>query len=298
MVESNDRFIVQKKGDLVYLEFANLKENDSILTHCFTTRLGGVSTGECSSLNLSFNRKDSRENVLENYHIISQALGVDYDKLVLSNQVHDNKIKYVGLEDAGKGLIKDSDIIGYDGLTTNIPGIPLVTFYADCVPVLILDPEKKAISAVHSGWKSTLGNIAFEAVTQMKSLYGSDMKDLKIAIGPSICSSCFEVGEEVYKLFLDKFNWCGSFIKRKLDRYYIDLQQIIKKVLTDAGVPDRNILISNICTKCNKDIFYSYRGDEKKTGSLAAIMMLKDISTQAGYLGNKVSMFEGEIKHL
>ncbi len=276
MVESNDRITVQKKGDLVYLEFANLKEYDSMLTHCFTTRLGGVSTGECTALNLSFNRNDSRDNVLQNYRIIAQALGVDFNKLVLSHQVHDNKIKYVGLEDAGKGLVIDSDIIGYDGLTTNIPGIPLVTFYADCVPVLILDPVKKAISAVHSGWKSTLGNIAYEALTQMKSLYDSQMSDLRIVIGPSICSSCFEVGEEVYRLFADKFSWCHAYVKRKSDRYYIDLQQIIKKVLTDSGVLDKNILVSDICTKCNKDVFYSYRGDEKKTGSLAAIMMLKD----------------------
>lgn len=275
MIESNDRIIVNKKADLHYIEFKNLKKFDNILAHCFTTRLGGVSTGECSTLNLSFNRNDSRSNVVRNYHILADALGVDFDKMVLSNQIHDNKIRYIGADDAGKGLSKESDIVGYDGLTTNVPGIPLVTFYADCVPVLILDPVKKAITAVHSGWKSTLENISSEALKLMKEIYNSNMEELQIAIGPSICKSCFEVGEEVYKLFVNKYAWCNTYIEKQNEKYCIDLQQIIRKVLMDGGVPEENILLSDVCTKCNKDVFFSYRGDQRKTGSLAAVMMLK-----------------------
>ncbi len=275
MVESNDRFYVHKQDDLKYIEFTNLKKYEKILTHCFTTRHGGVSKDECTSLNLSFNRKDSRENVLTNYHIIAEAIEVDFNKMVLSNQVHENKIRFVSAEDAGKGLARDSDIIGYDGLTTNVPGIPLVTFYADCVPVLMLDPVKKAITAVHSGWKSTLENISGEALELMKQIYKSDSKDLQIAIGPSICQNCFEVGEDVYRLFKDKYTWCDTYVDSRNGKYYINLQRIISRVLTDAGVPDNNILVSGVCTKCNNDMFFSYRGDHKCTGSLAAIMMLK-----------------------
>ncbi len=275
MVKSNDRFCVHKKDGLQYIEFTNLKKYENILTHCFTTRHGGVSKGECTSLNLSFNRKDSRENVISNYHIIAEAIEVDFNKMVLSNQVHDNKIRFVSAEDAGKGLARDSDIIGYDGLTTNVPGIPLVTFYADCVPVLMLDPVKKAITAVHSGWKSTLENISGEALELMKQIYKSDLKDLQIAIGPSICQDCFEVGEDVYGLFKNKYPWCDTYVDSRNGKYYINLQQIISRVLADAGVPDNNILISGVCTKCNNDMFFSYRGDHKCTGSLAAIMMLK-----------------------
>ncbi len=275
MVESNDRIIVQKKSDLEFLEFRNLKNYQDILTHCFTTRLGGVSSGDCTSLNLSFNRNDSRENVLANYHIIAGAIGADFDKMVLSHQVHDNKIRYVGSGDAGKGLTRESDIIGYDGLTTDVPGIPLVTFYADCVPVLMLDPVKKAITAVHSGWKSTLANISLEALRLMQERYKSNMEDLQVAVGPSICKNCFEVGAEVYELFMDKYPWCDTYTDRLNDKYHINLQQIIKRVLTDSGVPEKNILLSDTCTKCNNDVFFSYRGDRKKTGSLAAIMMLK-----------------------
>lgn len=275
MINSNDNIIINKKNDLVYVEFQNLKKYDGILTHCFTTRLGGVSTGECSSLNLSFGRNDSRENVLINYKIIADAIDIDFEKMVLSNQIHDNKIKIVDIEDIGKGLIKESDITGYDGLSTNKPGIPLVTFYADCVPVLFLDPVKKAITAVHSGWKSTVKNIACEALLLMKESYGSKPQDLQVAIGPSICKDCFEVGEEVYNEFINKFEWCEQFIEFKAGKYYIDLQRIIKRVLTDEGVPKQNINVSNVCTRCNNDMFFSYRGDNRKTGSLAAIMMLK-----------------------
>ncbi|MHB8062572.1 MAG: peptidoglycan editing factor PgeF [Ruminiclostridium sp.] len=275
MIENNDNIILIQKKDLLYLEFKNLKKYDEILTHCFTTRLGGVSEGECTSLNLSFNKKDSKENVFENYSIIADAIGVDFDKMVLANQIHDDKIRIVRIEDAGKGLTRESDIIGFDGLSTNQPGIPLVTFYADCVPVLLLDPVKKAITAVHSGWKSTLKNISYQALMVMKDSYDSDFKDIQVAIGPSICNDCFEVDRDVYDCFAQKFSWCPEYTSYRNNKYYINLQQIIKRVLVDAGVSNENISISEVCTKCNNDVFFSFRGDNRKTGSLAAIMMLK-----------------------
>lgn len=271
----NENVILNKAGDLVYIGFKNFEKYNDILTHCFTTRLGGVSEGECSTLNLSFNRNDSRENILKNYRIISDAICVDFNKMVLSNQIHDNKIRIVEPEDAGKGLVKESDIIGFDGLSTNHPGIPLVTFYADCVPVLMLDPVKKAITAVHSGWKSTVKNISYQALMLMKDTYGSDLKDIQVAIGPSICKDCFEVDSDVYKCFIEKFSWCEKYIDYRNGKYYINLQQIIKQVIVEAGVLEKNIVVSNVCTKCNNDVFFSYRGDNGKTGSLAAIMMLK-----------------------
>jgi polyphenol oxidase len=275
LIENNDNIILTKKEDLQYIEFKNLKKYDNILTHCFTTRLGGVSEGECASLNLSFNKNDDKENVLENYRIIANAINVDFDKMVLSNQIHDDKIRIVQAEDAGKGLTRESDIIGFDGLSTNQQGIPLVTFYADCVPVLLLDPVKKAITAVHSGWKSTLKNISKQALVVMQDSYGSDLKDIQVAIGPSICSDCFEVDIDVYNCFTQKFSWCPEYTDFRNDKYYINLQQIIRRVLVDAGVLYENISISGVCTKCNNDVFFSFRGDNRKTGSLAAIMMLK-----------------------
>lgn len=275
MIENNDSIILTQKEDLLYIEFKNLKKFNDILTHCFTTRLGGVSDGEYSSLNLSFNKNDSKEHVLKNYKIITDAIGVDFEKMVLSDQIHDNRIRIVQPEDAGKGLVKESDIIGFDGLSTNQRGIPIVTFYADCVPVLLLDPVKKAITAVHSGWKSTVKNISYQALMLMKDCYGSDLKDIQVAIGPSICKDCFEVDNEVYNSFIEKFIWCKKYVDYRNNKYYIDLPQIIRRVLVDTGVLDHNISISGVCTKCNNDVFFSYRGDNRKTGTLAAIMMLK-----------------------
>lgn len=275
MIESNEKIILIQNNDLKYVQFQNLKQYEHILTHCFTTRLGGVSQGPFSSLNLSFNRNDVRENVCENYRRLADAIGVDYDKIVLSNQIHDNKIKIVSTADAGKGLTTESDIVGFDGLSTNQPGIPLVTFYADCVPVLFLDPVKKAITAVHSGWKSTVKNISYEALVLMKNTYNSNYEDIIVAIGPSICMNCFEVGKEVYDSFKEKFHWCDKYTEYRNGKYYMDLQRIIKHVLLKTGVPEKNILISDVCTKCNTDLFFSYRGDKGRTGGLAAVMMLK-----------------------
>ena len=275
MIESNEKITLKQKNDLIYMQFNNFKEYADILTHCFTTRLGGVSQGEFSSLNLSFNRNDKRENVLYNYKLLADAIGVDYNKMVLSNQIHDNRIRILGAEDAGKGLTVESGIIGFDGLSTNQAGIPLVTFYADCVPVLFLDPVKKAITSVHSGWKSTVKNIAYEALVLMKNAYNSNYEDIRVAVGPSICKNCFEVGKEVYDNFLEKFSWCDKYTDYRNGKYYIDLQRVIKQVLTDAGIPEKNIMISDVCTKCNTDMFFSFRGDNGKTGGLAAIMMLK-----------------------
>ncbi|ACL74988.1 peptidoglycan editing factor PgeF [Ruminiclostridium cellulolyticum] len=275
MIESNDKITLKQKNDLLYIQFQNLKEYEDILTHCFTTRLGGVSQGAFFSLNLSFSRDDIRENVLENYRRLADAIGVEYNKMVLSNQIHDNKIRIVSAADAGKGLVMESDIVGFDGLSTNQPGIPLVTFYADCVPVLFLDPVKKAITAVHSGWRSTVKNISYEALVLMKNTYNSNYNDIQVAIGPSICMNCFEVGKEVYDSFKEKFSWCDTYTEYRDGKYYMSLQKIIKHVLTDAGVPGENIMVSDVCTKCNTDLFFSFRGDKGKTGSLAAVMMLK-----------------------
>ncbi len=273
-LKSNNITVLQKE-ELALIQFNNLLQYEDILAHAFTTRLGGVSSGECSSLNLSFNRNDSEKNVKSNYRIVADALELDYSKIVLSNQVHDNKIFVVGEKDAGKGLTKESDILGYDGLITNCIGVPLVTFFADCVPVLMLDPENKAIAAVHSGWRSTVRNISYEAVKLMQSEYGTKPEALVVAIGPSLCQQCFEVSKDVYEEFANAFSFIEMFSEKIGDKYYISLQKVIRKILMDANVKEENILISDICTKCNNDVFFSYRGDYQKTGSLAAFMMLK-----------------------
>ena len=264
-----------EKGDLRLFKFKNLTEFNDEIDHCFTTRLGGVSQGECYSLNMGFNRNDLRENVLENYRLVCDTMGLNIEDLVLSRQVHDNKIYKVSIKDKGKGIVKENDLLGYDGLMTNEKGIALVTFYADCVPLFFFDPENKAIALSHSGWRSTKKQIAAETIKAMRSEFGSDRSKLICAIGPSIRQCCFEVGDEVVQEFTEEIPWSHNFCERREnDKWHIDLQGIIKKTLLNEGILEHNISDANLCTKCNKDIFFSHRGDKGKTGSMTAIMQL------------------------
>lgn len=267
--------ILVTDGELKYIEFECLNEYREILTHCMSTRIGGVSEGGCSSLNLGFNRKDSRENVLENYNLLCKAVGFDAQSLVLTNQVHETIIRVVDGNDKGKGFSKASDLIGVDGLMTITPGVTMVTFYADCVPVFLFEPGIKAAALLHSGWRGTLKNITSEAVTSMAKLPGFRAERLVAVIGPSIGSCCFEVGEDVYRLFSEKYNDNAYYKPSKDGKWLIDLQGIIEAELISKCLLNKNIHNSGICTKCRKDLFFSYRGDKGETGSLAAFMQLK-----------------------
>ncbi len=264
-------FKLVTKGNLEYLTIPSFEET-GLVKHCFTTRRGGVSTGEAASLNLSFKRKDTPENVHKNFEIICSAIGVDHKRIVFSDQTHGKGIYIPTEKDVGKGLYRESDITDADGLVTIERNVPLCTFYADCVPLFFLDPNKKIIALVHSGWKSTMLEIGKEAVAVMKSL-GSNPRDILAAIGPSIGPCHFEVGEEVAGQFISKF---GSEIADRTvgDKTYINLWTTNVNILLSSGIPDDNITLAKICTYCENDRFYSYRADNHKTGSLCGIMQL------------------------
>ena len=262
-------------GELKYITFNCFEPYKNRLVHCMSTRIGGISTGECSSLNLGFNRPDSRENVMENFNRLCSSIGVETGSMVFSNQVHDNRIKIVTEADKGKGFTHISDIIGYDGLVTNVRGVTLVTFYADCVPVFFYDPEKNVTALVHSGWRSTLRGISSEALTVMQKEYGCMPSGIIAAIGPSIGDCCFEVHEDVHTLFRQEFA-CDKYYKNiGAGKWKIDLQGIIFDMLVKCGVMPGNITKSGICTVCRRDLFFSHRGDLGKTGSLAAFSQLR-----------------------
>lgn len=274
-IENNNQIVLINDNGLEYVQFASFKKHESAIKHCFTSRKGGVSSGECNSLNLGFNRNDTIQNILENYKRISASLGIDYKNMVFSNQVHDNKIRLVDESDRGKGIIRQSDIIGFDGLITDKKDVALVTFYADCVPVFFFDPVKKVIGIAHSGWRGTVKEIAGAMVRKFNDIYRCNIEDIETAIGPSIGSCCFEVGDEVYTEFVDKLGWSNEFCsKMDNNRWHISLQSVIRKTLLDSGIHGNKICVSEICTKCNKNLFFSHRGDNGKTGSLAAIMQL------------------------
>ena len=166
------------------------------VVHGFATRLGGVSTGPYAQLNLGITRPDERQAVRENYHRFCAAIGADVNNLVMTHQVHGDTIREASRADVLDDLL---DPMGYeaDGLITNPPGLCLTIYYADCIPVLLYDPVKKAIAAVHSGWRGTSLGIAPKAAAKMTALYGSDPADILAAIGPGIGPCCFETHDDV-----------------------------------------------------------------------------------------------------
>lgn len=274
---NSEVFKVNRVDDLVYLTIPAF-DNVRITNHCFSTRLGGVSDGVFKSMNLGFNRGDLDKNVRKNFEILCSSVGINYEDLVFSNQVHRDVIRVVTGKDKGKGIFRESDIEGVDALITNESKVPLVTFFADCVPIFYLDPVKKVIALAHAGWRGTVLQIAAKTVKKMVSEFNSDVKDILVCIGPSIGPSCFEVDNEVADEFRKIFSGESQkkVIRNKLkNKYLIDLWTANKLILLDVGIKTENITITDICTKCSKDEMFSHRGSNGKRGSLAAIMELK-----------------------
>ena len=193
---------VEKKTP--YLEYPLFQET-GIVTSAFSTRLGGVSEGYYSSLNLSFDRGDDPARVLENFKRIGASMGVAVEDMVLSKQTHTTNVRVVTKEDKGKGVMRERNYTDVDGMITNVPGICLVTSYADCVPLYFVDPVKKAIGLSHSGWRGTVGKIGKNTVQLMQENFGSKPEDLLAAVGPSVCMDCYEVSEDVIEQFKEAF---------------------------------------------------------------------------------------------
>ena len=265
---------INKKDNLKYYTFENI-EKTNIVKHCFSTKFGGVSTGVYESMNLAF-REDKRENVIKNYEIICNAIGVDYKNVVFSSQIHKDKVYKVTKDDIGKGLFKQSDINQYDALITNEKDVVLVTFYADCVSIFIVDPVNKAIGIAHSGWRGTVKEIGAKTVNKMIEEYKTNPKDLIVGIGPSIEKCCFQVAIDVVDVFRKELPFSKKYIfdDDEKDKYKIDLQGIIKQTMINKGVLEENIEISGLCTMCNSDIFFSHRAMGNDRGSLAGIINL------------------------
>ena len=258
-----------------YISF-NALEQTGMVVNAFSTRQGGVSVGCLESMNLGFNRGDLDENVLKNHKIFAKAVGFPHENIVTTNQTHTTNVRVVTKEECGKGIAKDRDYSDVDGLITNIPGIVLATYYADCVPLYILDPINKAIGLSHSGWKGTVKRIGDNTLKLMNENYGTNPKDVICCIGPSICQDCYEISEDVANEFINEFGKNNKILYNKGNgKYQLNLWESVKQVFLDAGVEYDNIYTTDICTCCNKDELFSHRGHHGKRGNLAAFLMLK-----------------------
>lgn len=260
-----------------YLSFPMFRDT-GLVTDGFSTRLGGVSEGCFSSLNLSFDRGDDRAAVEENFRRMGEALGVRCEDMVLSQQTHTTNIRIVTDEDRGKGITRERDYTDIDGLITNVPGICLVTTYADCVPLYFLDPVKKVIALSHSGWRGTVGKIGKKTVELMHDNFGSDPADILAAVGPSVCQDCYEVSADVtdrFKEVFDRSAWDELFYEKPDGKYQLDLWKANEKIFLEAGIRKDHIAVTNVCTHCNSGILYSHRAMGDKRGNLCAFLALK-----------------------
>ncbi|MBQ6143338.1 MAG: peptidoglycan editing factor PgeF [Clostridia bacterium] len=263
------------KNAVGYLTFKNL-EKFSFLKHCFSTRLGGVSRGQFKSMNLSYSQGDIAENVEENYKIFCEALDFNMEKLVLTSQIHGSKIKCIYENDIKSGTLNSRKFSGIDGLITDIKGVTLATFHADCPAIFMVDSVKKVVGLAHAGWKGTVQEIAKKLVEKFVLEYGSSPSDLICSLGPAIGQCCFEVSTDILPEF-EKLGLPKTYLKRydkNSDKANIDLLEVNKQILLKEGVLKENIVKSDVCTKCNHDLLFSHRATNGKRGGSAAFISI------------------------
>jgi len=262
--------ITKKSGEIEYLVAERIAA-----PHCFTTRLGGVSTGIFDSLNLNFSRGDDPEAVVENYRRIGAVLGFTPEDVVNARQTHSDIVVRVGKENRGKLAVKGASP-ECDALITNEPGMALFVSTADCTPILLWDPVTGAVGAAHAGWRGTASEIAAKTVKAMSREFGSKPEDIRAAIGPNIGFCHFETDADVPQAMWEAFGEAAEpFIRKQNEKYYVNLKEINALVLRRAGV--KNIEISRECTMCQPDRFWSHRVTRGQRGAQGGIIVCKEV---------------------
>ncbi|MGE0088361.1 MAG: peptidoglycan editing factor PgeF [Bacteroidales bacterium] len=258
--------ITRNVNKLTFYQFQNLHKIQG-LKHFTSTRLGGVSRNHLESLNLGYTVNDNPELVDKNLELLAEATQISKSCMVFPKQTNGTNIAIVK---SVNDVFSDTD-----ALITNIPGICIGVRTADCVPVIIYEPEKRIIAAVHSGWKGTVEKIAKNTIEIMVSEFGANPKKMIAGIGPSISPDVYEVGPDVINLVIKAFG--NNHVLKQItgsEKALFDLWQANKMVLTESGIPESNIEIAEMCTFSNSDLFYSARRDKQKTGRLATGIMM------------------------
>lgn len=268
--------IKENKG-VVWLSYPAFEKFPDIV-QAFSTRLGGVSQGIYSSMNLSFTRGDDDAAVHENYRRFAAAVGFEAEDIVTSDQTHTANVRVITEEDRGNGITKPRQYTDVDGMITNVPGLVLATFYADCVPLYFVDPVHHAIGLSHSGWRGTVAKIGAVTVERMREEYGSDPGDIYSAIGPSICQDCYEVSEDVIQEFRTAFgrkDWDVLFYRKENGKYQLNLWEANRIIMQEAGIREEHISMPGICTCCNPEFLFSHRASHGKRGNLGAFLGIR-----------------------
>ncbi len=270
--KNQDRIFDEKLVNGVpYLSYP-IFESLGIVHHGFSTRFGGVSRGNCASMNISTTRGDDPAAIKENTRRIASAIGVEPGNMVFTHQTHTVNVAVVKEKDEGRRFPET------DGMVTNVPGICLVTFYADCVPLYFVDPVKKAIGLSHSGWRGTVRKMGKVTVEKMREAYGCRPEDIVAAIGPSICQDCYEVSGDVIEEFQKNFKMeilPELFYRKENGKYQLNLWKANEEVLLEAGIKKEKIAVTNVCTHCNPNVLFSHRTMGDRRGNLSAFLALK-----------------------
>jgi YfiH family protein len=272
----NNGYVVQAREDLYWGEFTHFTRT-GLVRHGFSARRGGVSDAPFATLNLGLHTGDSIAAVQENRRLFCGIFDLDARCAVTADQVHGEAIAVVTGEDCGRGaLVYETAIPRTDALITNIPGISLMMFYADCVPVYFLDPEHKAIGVAHAGWKGTVAKIGQKTLAMMTKQFGTRPATCLAAVGPSVGPCCYEVDQFVYDKVTDAFAWSKELLRETgPGKWKLDLWRANRQQLEEIGVPAQNIVVAEVCTSCNTDMYFSYRAERGLTGRMAAIMALQ-----------------------
>lgn len=259
---------IEQQGIGVW-QYSELAEDEN-LVHGFSER------GHEGNFNLALHTGDDNNRVLANRLKWAEALNIELNSIVTMEQVHGVNIEIVGKSECGRGVYDYNDAIrATDGLITNERGVALLACFADCVPLYFYDPLKQVVGLSHGGWKGTVGGIAPLTAKKMHDHFGSDYRDIRVAIAPSIGACHYEVDERVISA-VNRYACAEQVLAESTPGHaYLDLPKLNKLLLMEMGVQEEHIFLSEMCTYCHNDSFFSYRAENGKTGRMAAVIMLK-----------------------
>ena len=273
---SNENVIHKKEAGIEYLQFRKLLEYKDNITHAFTI---GIDKDYRMPLYNSTQNRLTKEQIEENknnYKKICKTIGIEYNDIVKTNQVHKDIIKNIDKKiNIGSPDFCEKEYAETDGLRTNKKKLAICATCADCIIMMMYDKKKKVVANVHSGWRGTVQKVAEKTICKMEELYNCNPKDIICCISPSIRNCHFEVGEDVKNIFEETFTTMADEIIKKQEKWYIDTVKLNIEMLKSKGLKEENIVDSKICTVCNSNLIHSYRGSNKHNGLEIGIIELK-----------------------
>lgn len=267
---------VHNVNGVVYYTFPSF-DAVPFVRHGFSTRLGGVSAAPYVDMNLSFTRGDDPACVRENFARFCTAIGVKSEDAVVSAQEHHTVLYNATASDRGRGVTRERGYADIDGLLTDEPDVVLFTQYADCVPLFFVDPKRKVVATSHAGWRGTAAQIGAVTVERMCRDYGCKREDILSGIAPSIGPCCFEVDAPVITEF-EKLPFYDEGCYKPVgdDKAIIDLWEVNRRTLIASGIKPEHITVTDLCTKCHPDVFWSHRITGPERGSLAGCIAIHE----------------------